>query len=48
MKKYIREGDVYQVNLARRLAAPAPSAAELRALYARLADATAAPLCAHL
>ena len=48
VKKYIREGDVYQVNLARRLAAPAPSAAELRALYARLADATAAPLCAHL
>ena len=48
VKKYIREGDVYQVNLARRLAAPAPSAAELRALYARLADATAAPFCAHL
>ena len=43
-KKYIRAGDVYQVNLARRLAAPAPGAAELRALYARLADATARAL----
>ena len=47
-KKYIRAGDVYQVNLARRLAAPAPGRAELRALYARLADATAAPFCAYL
>src|SRR5262249_36853036 len=33
-KKYIRAGDVYQVNLARRLAAPAPERGELRALYA--------------
>ena len=39
---------MYQVNLARRLAAPAPRPAELRALYARLADATAAPFCAYL
>jgi anthranilate/para-aminobenzoate synthase component I len=47
-KKYIRAGDVYQVNLARRLAVPAPGAAELRALYARLAEATAAPFSAYL
>ena len=44
VKKYIRAGDVYQVNLARRLDAPAPSAAELRALYARLRRATARAL----
>jgi len=45
---YIRAGDVYQVNLARRLAADCPPAAHLRRLYQRLADSTAAPFCAYL
>jgi anthranilate/para-aminobenzoate synthase component I len=45
---YIRSGDVYQVNLARRLDAPCPDPMALRRLYLRLADATAAPFCAYL
>jgi para-aminobenzoate synthetase component 1 len=48
VQTYIRQGDVYQVNLARRLDAKAPGAAGLRALYRRLANATAAPFCAYL
>ncbi|MFI5314472.1 MAG: anthranilate synthase component I family protein [Myxococcota bacterium] len=45
---YIRRGDVYQVNLARRLDAVAPGASDLRSLYRRLADLTEAPFCAYL
>ena len=45
---YIREGDVYQVNLSRRLEAPAPDTRALRTLYRRLAEATRAPFCAYL
>ncbi|HTO54262.1 MAG TPA: anthranilate synthase component I family protein [Myxococcota bacterium] len=48
IQRYIRAGDVYQVNLARRLELPAPARAELRRLYQRLADATGAPFCAYL
>jgi para-aminobenzoate synthetase component 1 len=48
VQDYIRAGDVYQVNLARRLVAACPPRAELRRLYQRLADATAAPFCAYL
>ncbi len=48
VQDYIRAGDVYQVNLARRLDAPSPDASALRRLYLRLADATAAPFCAYL
>lgn len=48
VQRYIRDGDVYQVNLARRLDAPCPDAGALRSLYRRLADATAAPFCAYL
>jgi len=48
VQTYIRHGDVYQVNLARRLDTQAPDAPGLRALYARLADATEAPFCAYL
>ena len=48
VQEYIRQGDVYQVNLSRRLEAPAPDARALRALYRRLADAAQAPFCAYL
>jgi para-aminobenzoate synthetase component 1 len=48
IRDYIRRGDVYQVNLARRLDAAAPEAPVLRRMYLRLADATAAPFCAYL
>ncbi len=48
VQDYIRAGDVYQVNLARRLDAPCPDPSALRRLYLRLADATAAPFCAYL
>jgi anthranilate/para-aminobenzoate synthase component I len=48
VQDYIRSGDVYQVNLARRLDAPCPDPMALRRLYLRLADATAAPFCAYL
>ena len=47
-KAYIAAGDAYQVNLARRLDAPAPDRRALRALYRRLAEATRAPFCAYL
>jgi anthranilate/para-aminobenzoate synthase component I len=47
-RAYIAAGDVYQVNLARRLDAVAPEAVALRALYRRLADATQAPYAAYL
>jgi para-aminobenzoate synthetase component 1 len=45
---YIRAGDVYQVNLARRLDAAAPPPAALRALYRPLAARTRAPYSAFL
>jgi para-aminobenzoate synthetase component 1 len=45
---YIRAGDVYQVNLARRLDAPAPPPAALRALYGALAARTRPPFAAFL
>jgi para-aminobenzoate synthetase component 1 len=48
VKEYIRAGDVYQVNLARRLDAPAPGERGLRALFTSLARATAAPFSAYL
>jgi para-aminobenzoate synthetase component 1 len=48
IQDYIRRGDVYQVNLARRLAVPSPDSSALRRLYLRLADETAAPFCAYL
>ena len=48
VQDYIRSGDVYQVNLSRRLESPAPDARALRGLYRRLADATDAPFCAYL
>jgi anthranilate/para-aminobenzoate synthase component I len=48
VKTYIREGDVYQVNLSRRLEVPAPEPDELRRLFARLARCAAAPWSAYL
>jgi anthranilate/para-aminobenzoate synthase component I len=48
VKAYIRAGDVYQVNLSRRLEARAPDPATLRALYAALAARAGAPFCAYL
>jgi len=48
VQSYIRAGDVYQVNLARRLDLPAPDAPGLRSLYRALADAAGAPFGAYL
>lgn len=48
VKAYIRAGDVYQVNLSRRLEAPQPDAAELRRLFASLAHRAGAPFAAYL
>ncbi|MEX2205036.1 MAG: anthranilate synthase component I family protein [Myxococcota bacterium] len=48
VKAYIRAGDVYQVNLSRRLEARAPAAADLRPLYAALATRAGAPFSAYL
>ena len=48
VKGYIRAGDVYQVNLARRIEAEAPGAAELRRMYGALAARAGAPFSAYL
>jgi para-aminobenzoate synthetase component 1 len=48
IQAYIRSGDVYQVNLARRLDLPAPDALGLRRLYQQLAETAAAPFSAYL
>jgi anthranilate/para-aminobenzoate synthase component I len=48
VRTYIRAGDVYQVNLSRRLDAAAPDAAELRRLYRALASCAGAPFSAYL
>ncbi len=45
---WIRAGDVYQVNVSRRLTLPAPDRAGLRALYARLTAHAGAPFSALL
>ena len=47
VKAYIRAGDVYQVNLSRRLDAKAPDAAELRRLFAALSARAGAPFSAY-
>ena len=48
VKAYIRAGDVYQVNLSRRLDATAPDAAGLRPLFGALAARAGAPFSAYL
>ena len=48
VKAYIRAGDVYQVNLSRRLDAAAPDAAALRQLFCTLAARAGAPFSAYL
>ncbi len=48
VKAYIQAGDVYQVNLSRRLDAPAPRQPDLRRLFATLALRAGAPFSAHL
>jgi para-aminobenzoate synthetase component 1 len=48
VKAYIRAGDVYQVNLSRRLETRAPAQADLRPLYATLAARAGAPYSAYL
>jgi para-aminobenzoate synthetase component 1 len=47
-KAYIRAGDVYQVNLSRRLEAPRPDARGLRSLFGSLASCAGAPFSAYL
>ncbi len=48
VKDYIRAGDVYQVNLSRRLRASAPGLPELRRMYGALATHAGAPFSAYL
>jgi len=48
VRAYIRAGDVYQVNLSRRLDAPAPASTELRRLFGSLAARAGAPFSAYL
>jgi para-aminobenzoate synthetase component 1 len=48
VQDWIRAGDVYQVNLSRRLEQPAPPLRELRSLYTRLTDRLGAPFSAYL
>jgi para-aminobenzoate synthetase component 1 len=48
VKAYIRAGDVYQVNLSRRLELPSPDPSELRRLFGVLALHAAAPYTAFL
>ncbi len=48
VKDYIRAGDVYQVNLSRKLEAASPNASGLRRLYAELAARAGAPFSAYL
>ncbi len=48
VKAYIRAGDVYQVNLSRRLDAAAPDPAGLRRLFGALASHAGAPFSAFL
>jgi para-aminobenzoate synthetase component 1 len=48
VKAYIRAGDVYQVNLSRRLVAPRPANTELRRLFGTLASRAGAPFSAYL
>jgi para-aminobenzoate synthetase component 1 len=48
VKAYIRAGDVYQVNLSRRLDAAAPDPAALRQLFGTLAARAGAPFSAYL
>ncbi len=48
VKAYIRAGDVYQVNLSRRLETAAPKPADQRRLLGLLADRAGAPFTAYL
>ena len=48
IRDWIRAGDVYQVNLARRLDVPGVTRAQTRELYARLAESAGAPFGAYL
>ena len=48
VKDYIRAGDVYQVNLSRRLETTAPEPSEARRLFSRLAERAGAPFSAYL
>ena len=48
VKAYIHAGDVYQVNLSRRLETAAPDPAELRRLFSTLAARAGAPFSAYL
>ena len=48
VKDYIRSGDVYQVNLSRRLETAAPEQSEARRLFGRLAERAGAPFSAYL
>ena len=47
-KAFICAGDIYQVNLSRRLDLPTPAPAELRRLFAKLARRAGAPFSAYL
>jgi anthranilate/para-aminobenzoate synthase component I len=48
IRAWIRAGDVYQVNLARRLELSAPGVDDARALHARLVRGAGAPFAAYL
>jgi para-aminobenzoate synthetase component 1 len=48
IREWIRRGDVYQVNLSRRLSFPGIEPHQARALYARLSGSGEAPFAAYL
>lgn len=48
VREWIRRGDVYQVNLSRRLGFPRPPRAELAGLYAQLTACSGAPFSAYI